>query len=79
MPANVFYFIAQSGSVHPRRPSAPTNFYVYTIPEIHKGEVYAEVEQAKLGNEGFVYPAKFILDLAKWDRKGRTLDGFSIR
>lgn len=73
MSANVFYFVAQYGSVHATHPTAPTNFYVYTIPEIRRGEVFAEIEHATLGPSGLEYPAKFLHDLDAWDRQGKRI------
>ena len=69
--SNVFYFVAQSGVITPQ--PLRTNFYTYTIPEIRKGEVLAEVEAAKLGEGGLEYPPQFLKDLEAWDKRGKRM------
>ena len=70
MQRDVFYFIAQRGAIA-NRPMVADNFYQYTIPEIYRGQVLAEVESATLGSAGLEYPVQFLKDLRKWDLQGR--------
>jgi hypothetical protein len=67
---DVFYFIAQTGGYY-QSPPAVSNYYVYMIPEFYRGQVLAEVEQAKLIDGALVYPTQFLKDLSTWDRKAR--------
>lgn len=73
----MIWFIPQTGEIFYRKPEAPTNYYVYTLPKALLGRVKMALEAATLGVGGWQYDDEFLQWLNDNDRppQGRTRSG----
>ena len=67
---DIFYFTAQTGVWKLKKPKAPSNFYVYTLPWSALGKVQSAVRDAKVGSGGLEYHADFLHWLEHNDLEG---------
>lgn len=78
-PRDVFYFCAQDGSVRDREQGAPSNFYVYCLPQAFRPKVHEALQRATAKWEStsdygnYEYTQEFLNECLRLDNQTRRL------